>query len=171
VPDSGFFINYYLQNGTASEFVNQMHWVFNAMNSWGGVPPACLAANQQDPAKCIFAEEVSKTVRAPIFAQQSTYDSFQISAILREYSAAAINAYGAIVESRVRADLLAPHADSGVFLDSCRHHVAEWGQITIDGQTVAQALQTFYDSIGKQGKRLWAQGRPYPCAACCSNGQ
>ena len=171
VPDSGFFLNYHLSNGTASEFVDQMRWVFTAMNSTGAVPPECLAANAQDPAKCIFAEEVSKTVRAPVFAQQSTYDSFQISFILKNNSAAAINAYGAIVESRVRADLLAPHADSAVFLDSCEHHVGEWGEIAIDGQTVAQALQTFYDSIGKQGRRLWAQGRPYPCAACCKHGR
>lgn len=171
VPDSGFFLDYYLSNGTASEFVDQMRWVFTAMNSTGGVPPECVAANARDPAKCMFAEEVSKTVRAPVFAQQSTYDSFQISTILRDHSAAAINAYGAIVESRVHADLLAPHADTAVFLDSCEHHVAEWGEITIDGQTVAQALQTFYNSIGKQGKRLWAQGKPYPCPACCNNGQ
>jgi hypothetical protein len=170
VPDSGFFLNY-LINDTQSSFVKQMRWLFAAMNATGGVPQECLAANSQDPALCIFAEEVSKTIRAPIFAQQSTYDTFQDETILKNNSAVAINAYGAMIDSRVRANLLAPHADASVFLDSCSHHVAEWGDITIDGQTVAQALQTFYDSVGQQGKRLWAQGKPYPCVACCQNGQ
>ena len=84
---------------------------------------------------------------------------------------AAINAFGALINARVRADLLAPHADAGVFLDSCAHHVAEWDDIVIDGVTVHAALQDFYTSVGKGGGRLWAQGRPYPCAACCRGGQ
>jgi hypothetical protein len=171
VPDSGFFLNFNATKGPREIYGEGMRWVFNRMNGTGGVPSSCIAANPHDPALCIFAEEVAKTLRAPIFAQQSTYDTWQIASILQNSTPAAINAYGSMIASRVNADLLAPHADAAVFLDSCAHHVGEWGEITIDGVVVAQALQTFYDSVGKGGKRLWAQGRAYPCTACCSNGQ
>jgi len=143
------------------------------MNATGGVPAACRAAHAADPAACIFAENAARTLRAPVFAQQSTYDTFQIGHILDRplNDTKAINAYGALLAARVRADLLAPHPDAAVFLDSCAHHVVEWDDIVIDGVTVHEALGAFYASVGKGGKREWAQGRAYPCAACCRGGQ
>lgn len=172
VPDSGFFLNY--NSSHARTFGAAMRWVFNRANGTGGVPAACLAANAADPALCIFAEEVAKTLATPVFALQSTYDSFQVNAILQEPpgNATAVNAYGALLAARVAADLLASSPNHGVFLDSCFHHVAEWNEITIDGQTVSSALAAFYASVGTPGaKRVWAQGRAYPCKACCTNGQ
>jgi len=170
-PDSGFFLAYNASAGKG--FDANMRWVFSRMNGTGGVPAACRAANPADPAACIFAEVAARTLATPVFALQSTYDTFQIESILQRprADAAAINAYGALIEARVRADLLAPHADAAVFLDSCAHHVAEWDQIVIDGVTVHEALRDFYNSVGRAGKRVWAQGRAYPCAQCCAGGQ
>ena len=171
VPDSGFFLNYNASAGAG--YGANMRWVATRMNATGGLPPACVAANAADPASCIFAEVVARTLQTPVFAQQSTYDTYQISAILKEplKNASAINAYGEMLEARLRADLIAPHAEAAVFLDSCAHHVGEWDEIRIDGMLVHEALQAFYASVGRGGKRVWAQGRTYPCAACCTGGQ
>lgn len=151
-----------------------MRWVFSAMNSSGGVPAACIAAHPDDPALCIFAENVAPTLRTPTFALQSTYDLYQIPAIagLKPSDVAAINAYGAVLKARLEAQFLGTSAAHGVFLDSCYHHVAEWREIVIDGVDNAQALQLFYESVGTPGARTtWEQGKPYPCAACCVRGQ
>jgi hypothetical protein len=177
VPDSGFFLNY---NATSTKpphrqtYGAMMRWVFNRMNGTGGVPDACVAANPSDPALCIFAEVVSKTLKTPTLAQQSTYDSFQVDAILQQpaSNASAINAFGALLAARVQAALIGSSPDHGVFLDSCFHHVGEWNDITIDDQTISEALVEFYASVGTPGaKRVWTQGKAYPCVKCCSNGQ
>jgi len=175
VPDSGFFLQF---NSTSGEkktpYGAAMRWLFNRMNGTGGVPPACLAANPEDPASCIFAEVISQTLKTPTLAQQSTYDSFQVGSILDvpPSNTTAINAYGKLLAARVQTNLIATSPSHGVFLDSCFHHVAEWNQITIDGQTISQALAEFYADVGKPGaKQVWAQGKAYPCAECCKNGQ
>ena len=73
MPDSGFFLDF---NATAGGgYGAGMRWVFGAMNSSGGVPAACVAANAADPAKCIFAEHVAPTLKVPFFPLQSKYDS------------------------------------------------------------------------------------------------
>lgn len=167
---SGFFLNW--PNSTYS---TSMRWLFSRMNATGGVPSACVAANAADPALCIFAENAAKTIKTPVFAQQSTYDSFQIQDILQRPFAdtAAINAYGKVLGTRISASLIGSGANHAMFLDSCKHHVVEWDEITIDGQVVSAALAEFYESIkaGGGGKRVWAQGQTYPCDACCHNGQ
>jgi hypothetical protein len=171
VPDSGFFLDYNASAGAG--FAASMRWLAGRMNSTGGLPAACVAASAADPARCIFAEAAARTLRAPVFAQQSTYDTFQIQAILQRprANASAINAFGALLEARLREALLASNADAAVFLDSCAHHVGEWDDIRIDGALVHEALGEFYASVGRGGRRVWAQGRAYPCAACCAGGQ
>ena len=170
VPDSGLFLNYNASAGKG--YAADMRWIVARMNSTGGLPAACVAANAADPASCIFAETAALTLRTPVFAQQSTYDTFQIQSILQRplSNVSAINAYGALLEERLRGSLLT-HPECAVFLDSCAHHVGEWDAIRIDGALVHEALGEFYASVGKGGKRVWAQGRPYPCAACCKGGQ
>ena len=171
VPDSGFFLNYNYTAG--SGYGSDMRWIFAAMNASGALPPACLAAFADDPALCMFAEAVAPTLRTPTFALQSTYDAFQIPDIahLQPKDSAAINAYGRELEARLNATFLAG-THHGAFVDSCYHHVGEWGNISIDGQVQAQALLEFYNGLGTPGgKRLWRQGQRYPCAACCHGGQ
>jgi hypothetical protein len=169
VADSGFFLSYNASAGAG--YAADMRWIVQRMNA--SLPAACLAANAADPASCIFAETAARTLSAPLFAQQSSYDTFQIQDILRRplSDAAAINAYGATLVARLNASLLAPHPDAAVFLDSCAHHVGEWDDIVIDGTRVHRALQEFYGSIGKGGRRVWAQGQTFPCPHCCTGGQ
>ena len=67
MPDSGFFLDY---NATAAGgrmgYGQLMRWVCSAMNSTGGLPAACVAANPSDPCKCIFAEHVVATAKVPL---------------------------------------------------------------------------------------------------------
>jgi hypothetical protein len=136
----------------------------------------------------MFAENIVGTLQTPTFALQSTYDAFQVPEIARLAPAdvAAINAYGAELERRLNTSYLASSPRHAVFLDSCYHHVGEWGQIVIDGQDQAAALLEFYAAVrdsraareggaaareGGAPRQLWRQGRAYPCAACCHGGQ
>ena len=172
MPDSGFFLNYNYSSNTG--YGADMRWIYSAMNASGALPPACLAMHADDPALCMFAENVAPSLRTPFFALQSTYDAYQIPVIahLAPKDTAAINAYGVELEKRLNASYLATGAQHAVFLDSCYHHVGEWGNISIDGQVQAAALTAFYNSVGISGaKQLWRQGRAYPCTACCHGGQ
>ena len=171
VPDSGFFLNF--NSSCASGYGRDMRWVVEAMNA--SLPAACVAVHADDPALCMFAENIAPTLQTPTFALQSTYDAFQVTEIARLAPAdtAAINAYGAELERRLNSSYLASSPHHAVFADSCYHHVGEWGQIVIDGQDQAAALQEFYSAVsaGRAAKQIWRQGREYPCAACCHRGQ
>jgi len=165
LPDSGFFLDY---NSSANGYSSSMRWVFDAMNSTGGVPAACRAANPSDPALCIFAEHVAPTLKVPFFPMQSQYDSWQIGNDLRNKDQAAINAYGLKLRGLVEKNLLATNTHNGVFLDACYHHCGDWG-ITIDGDSTAVAFQTWYNSLGTAGaKQEWVNRSSYPCASCCT---
>lgn len=168
MPDSGFFLDY---NATANKgYGSLMRWVFSAMNSSGGVPAACIAANSDDPARCIFAEHVVPYSKVPLFPLQSKYDSWQIGNDLDNKTPAAINAWGTKLRGLVEENLLGPTRLNGVFLDSCNHHCGEWG-ITIDGQPTALAHQQWYRTLSVSGsKKEWNQNGTtpaYPCASCC----
>jgi hypothetical protein len=171
VPDSGFFLNWNYSANTG--YGASMRWVVAAMNA--SLPAACVAAHADDPALCIFAEAIAPTLQTPTFALQSTFDAFQVPVIahLTPADDAAINAYGAELARRMNASFLASSPRHATFLDSCYHHVGEWGQIVIDGQDQAAALAEFYAAVrsGGAAKQLWRQGRQYPCAACCHGGQ
>ena len=54
----------------------------SAMNSTGGLPAACIAANPANPSVCIFAEGVSPTLKTPFFPLQSQFDSWQVCAMI-----------------------------------------------------------------------------------------
>ena len=149
-------------------YAQTMRWVYSRMNSSGGVPAACVAANAADPARCIFAEHVAPTLRTPFFPLQSQYDSWQARNVLVNASSApAMNAYGALLRERLERSLLAPSPRSGAFLDACYHHCGNWG-MTIDGQTTAAAFSTWWDALGKAGaKQLWVNASAFPCTSCC----
>jgi len=100
----------------------------------------------------------------PIFPLQSTYDSWQIAYDLDSTNVNAINTYGKSLEDLVKAGILIkPH--NGIFLDSCEHHCGNWNSMHISGQTQATAFSDFFE--GKP-KKVWIQGKPYPCASCCT---
>ena len=173
VPDSGFFRDWTKPSKPTSNasYHSLMTWVATRMNA--SLPTACVSANPTDPTRCIFAEHVAPTLATPFFPLQSQYDAFQVVAELGSQNAAEVNAYGAELATVLVQQLINSHPTAGVFLDSCYHHTRYWGNITIDGDVAATALQAWYSSIktGAPGKRVWRQSEPYPCARCCDNGQ
>jgi hypothetical protein len=95
-------------------------------------------------------------------------DSWQEGNILFNNTPTALNAYGALLTTRLESNLLGSNPNSGVFLDSCNHHCGEWGSITIDGMNQAQAFAQWYAQQGTAGaKKEWKQGQAFPCTACC----
>jgi hypothetical protein len=175
VPDSGFFRDWTEPSGSKSNasYHSLMTWVATRMNA--SLPAACVRANSADPTRCIFAEHVAPTLATPFFPLQSRYDAYQVVAELGSQNASAINEYGAELAAVLLQQLVAAHPTAGVFLDSCYHHTRFWGNITIDGDVAAQALESWYAAIRARGappaKRVWHQQETYPCARCCENGQ
>jgi hypothetical protein len=150
-------------------YAQTMRWVYRAMNSSGGVPAACRAANPADPARCIFAEHVSPTLATPFFPLQSQYDSWQARNVLvNATSVPAMNTFGRLLRERLERSLLATNPSNGVFLDACYHHCYNWNMV-IDGQTTAAAFGQWWASLGAAGaKQEWVNGSSYPCTACCA---
>ena len=115
---------------------------------------------------CMFAEHTAPFTHTPLFALQSTYDSWQTSHVL--HPGDSVQLLGNNLTRRIQGNLFGPHPASGAFLDSCHHHCGAWNQIRIDGQLVSEAFAQWYESLGeKKAKTVWRQGQPYPCDACC----
>ena len=66
-----------------------------------------------------------------------------------------INSYGANLTNLVKENLL-NQKKNGIFLDSCRHHCGEWGEIVINGDNQATAFQKWYESTTQM---YWIQDR------------
>jgi hypothetical protein len=83
LADSGFFLDY---EGPPDPprfptygYHTGMKWAYEQMNSSAGVQQECQAAHSKmgDAWKCNFAQHTSSFNDAPLFARQSTYDSWQ----------------------------------------------------------------------------------------------
>ena len=163
-PDSGFFLDY--NNTAGAGYGAALRWVAAAMNAV--LPAACVAANADDTARCIFAEHVSATLKTPSFPLQGEYDSWQLGndARVSTNNDTAVNEWGSMLTARVNANLL-NQPQHGIFLDSCLHHCGGWNNFQSPGDKLTQALahQAWY---GGSAKRVWAQGAKYPCKECCN---
>jgi hypothetical protein len=189
LPDSGFFMDYQdptvppqplssgrggLQTTIPGNYRAAMKWVHEIQNTTAGLNPACVAAHPDTPYVCMFSEHSLPVTRAPVFSMQSTYDAWQIAHVLkaepRQFAPPAmVQAFGNNLTAKITANLLEPNPENGMFLDSCRHHCAEWNTIRIEGDVVSTAIQKWYDGIGVAGsKKTWIQGKPYPCDECCN---
>ena len=161
LPDSGFFLDY---NSTKNGgYGGLMRLVAGAMNST--LPAACVAANPGDPAACIFAETVSRTLATPTFALQGKYDSWQLvgDAGIPQNDTVGVNEWGAMLSARIGATLLA-QPRHGAFLDSCLHHCGGFDSFKVDSFTQATAHAAWY---ARGARALYNQSETYPCAACC----
>lgn len=186
MPDSGFFLDYQaadapqqsrrLLNTIPGNYHMGLKWCFDQFNATAGINPACIAAHNtggpatDDPAYlCMFAEHSAAFTHTPMFPLQSEYDSWQTGHVLKHGNdAAVVNTLGANITARMQADLFTNHPESGAFLDSCHHHCGMWNAIRIDGDLVSVAMQKWYESLGTKGtKKVWKQGKPYPCNDCC----
>jgi len=173
-----------LANTPGGTYHSGLRWVFSQMNSSAGINQDCVAAHgtggpvTDDPAYlCQFAEHTSPFTHTPLFPLQSEYDSWQTSHVLYYPNTAAdVQVLGNNLTKRIFANLLGPHPQSGVFLDSCWHHCGKWDGIRIDGDVVSSAFQQWYEGLGvtpRRGarsstKRVWQQGESYKCDSCCS---
>ena len=172
-----------------------IQWVYHFSNASSGINEDCVAAASQsmemDDWKCMFAEHVSPYVHTPMFVLQSEYDSWQTSNVLKPSRISAlisdddvdhdqaINILGKNITARLESNLFHVHPKSGGFVDSCHHHCGAWGQIVIDGDTVAQAFSKWYSGLddhqtdinqkskGTRNKKVWSQNQTYPCEVCC----
>lgn len=181
LPDSGFFLDYQdpavtcqpdvglLGNTINGNYHCGLKWTFTIQNATEGVHQDCVAAHQGEEWKCMFAEHASEHIKSPIFAMQSQYDSWQTGHVQGTGGAAKTQDLGNNITMRVQTMLMAKNPESGAFLDSCHHHCGAWNSISIDGDLVSEAIQTWYNGIGHAGsKKLWNQNQAYPCDACCT---
>jgi hypothetical protein len=166
LPDSGFFLDYNMSDGSRTPYATMMRWVASAMN--GSLPTACVAQNAADTAQCIFAEHVSKTLKTPTFPIQASFDSWQIANDLGVASSdsSAINNWGQMISERLLANLLV-QPQHGIALDSCYHHCGEeWNTLKFGTFTQATAHQAWYTN-GASSQRIYNQSMSYPCSSCC----
>jgi len=193
LADSGFFLNYDWTTqqpasgapGSATFPSNvsypwRMWWMYDQLaGNTSALSPRCLAA--QAPGSewlCYFAENVAPTLATPVYALQSYHDSYQVAAIAHvpnasaPGAAAAINAYGATLNARVKAALLGRGAAHGAALDACLHHCGseggEWPALPFAGNKTVQnaAWAAWY---AHQGPPLQEQVADFPCAWCCGH--
>jgi hypothetical protein len=188
LPDSGFFLDYQdpavrctpespvgatvgrLGNTIMGDYHCGLKWTYSQQNASGGVHRGCIRATPlQERWKCMFAKHVAPFIRAPMFALQSQYDSWQTANVQGSGGDAKSQELGNNITMRLVGSLLDHNPASGAFLDSCWHHCGAWNLIRIDGDLVSRAVQRWYNSLGQEGsKRLWNQGQPWKCAACCT---
>lgn len=171
LADSGFFLDF---NATGMPFnytfPGRMLWTYMNTNVSGGglLSPACTSTHTGSEWMCMFAENLSLTLKTPLFALQSKYDSYQIGSILHMNASAipGINAYGALLRSRLFNSLLS-NPIHGAALDSCYHHCggAVWADIPFSTSIVGQgaAFAAWYAGKG----HVFEQQDVYPCTKCC----
>lgn len=172
LPDSGFFLDGNYTRDGKSDYEARMANLFNFMNSAAGLNPLCVAKLGY---KCLFAMHLLPFITTPVFATNSVYDATMGNGdcdhsgiVFNWNNASTVNACGNFVRSLVKTLLKAP---SAAFLDSCKHHCGEWGQITIDGLRSPTAVQVWYDNgaTALPNSGYMDQDQVFPCAACCSS--
>jgi O-palmitoleoyl-L-serine hydrolase len=155
VPQSGLF-----PDGPPNYHAG-MTWAFHQQNA--SVNQDCLQS-QVPQSNCNFAQYVMKYIRTPIFPLQSTYDTWQTANEIYSNDVDLINEWGKNLTLLVWTNLLLQHDKRhGIFLDSCSHHCGAWS-IVIHGDTQATAMMKWYNQVGR---RMWIQGKDYPCLECC----
>lgn len=182
LPDSGFFLDYQnapctptsttsgrnRRNTIPGDYHCGLKWTYTQQNCSAGVNQDCIAAHTPtgDEWMCMFAEHSAEHIKHPVFAMQSEYDSWQTGHVLA--GGQPVQQMGDNITSRLQKTLMANNPESGAFLDSCHHHCGAWNSIRIDGDLVSIAIQKWYNGLGTpNNKKLWDQGKPYPCDACC----
>lgn len=180
-PPPFSFLNYNATNVPANgTFPARMLWTYTNANVSGGglLSPKCLAAHPGVEWLCMFAENLAPTLRTPTFALQSVFDSYQVGAILHANAndTAAVNAYGALLRSRVHKALLS-NKKNGAALDSCYHHCGakSWTNIAFAGididHTQGEAFAAWYGGAAacEGSQSVCEQQEAYPCEACCTS--
>jgi hypothetical protein len=187
LQDSGFFLDYN-GNPDGSGYGMTLRWVYEQQACANGVNQNCLKAMREkrrenerlsemngvasspsrlfDDASCMFAEHTGPYTSTRMFHMQSRYDAWQVICVLGQASAQSINAFGWVLEQRLRQSSLW-NPQNAAFLDSCYHHCGCWDDITINGTDINSAFEKFYL---ENARGSYFQDQDYPCADCCVNG-
>lgn len=149
--------------------------LYQFMNASSSIPPSCNAALGY---KCLFAYHLVPFLRTPVMALNSAYDATMgdgecgHSGIMLNWTdPTSVNACGNYVRWQMRHLLSGADNGNAVFLDSCKHHCGEWGQITIGNLTSPFAVQQWYNGGANSlpGGGYLDQNQVYPCDACCNS--
>lgn len=160
LPDSGFFLDYV---GFDKNYHKNMQWVFENMNSSGGVNEKCIEFYPLEKWKCFFAEHSIQFIKTPIFMLQSKYDVWQTEEILGEKNYIYINTFGDEMFKRLRNSLFRSENNSG-FISSCNSHCGVWTTIRIDNLTQEESFFLWYNDIESKPR---TQNEYFPCFHCC----
>ena len=201
-PDSGFFFS----DPTFPQWSTALEWVVAYMNSTAGLDHSCvtaMVASGEDPLSCRWPEVVVGHIEVPVFVMNSRYDPALdgISGGVGKHDVASVVAVGAMLEKLVNSTVLTDPKNAA-FITSCYQHCGQWAQdqvqstgpvgppsdanVTIDGWTAPQALDSFFASAGTPlvgagssssssagggPRKIWMQQSAYPCKTCCAGGQ
>lgn len=171
--DSGFDMDIHMFTSLKKYVVDS-----TGQNATAMLSRSCLKRHSNEKEKCLIASVLVSDIQTPVFGWQSEFDSDQRDCEMTPRCAAneeCVNGYGKNLTNAVMKWLLGDSARGhGVFLDSCSRHCArngpEWqkGTIgeTVDGMTPLQALDLWYRGV-HGGRKLWRQGKIFPCTDCC----
>lgn len=107
------------------DFSGAMRSLFTMANISAGANVECImktARTHRDASMCIFAGNLVKHIKTPLFMIQSMYDSWQLTHILgntRNYSL--VNTFGREIVHQITTHLLSK-PQHGTFLEACFHH-------------------------------------------------
>lgn len=169
-PDSGFFVNYKLENSNRPTYLDLMQ---DGYKFHQPTLPSTSKCTTQDPSHCLLAENVVPYIQAPIFVMQPLYDSWAKGAIeLSRDNHAEVNAYGKLVTNTIRNTVLSSGGttNNGIFLDACTRHGCNGYEVYIDGINKMNALKMWYEAEEESfdhGPDIHIQDEQYPCLDCC----
>lgn len=157
-----------------------MWWLWEQLaGNTSAIDARCVAAQASGSEwLCLFAEQLARFVKTPIFALQSFYDSYQIGAIAHANATApadapGINAFGAALKARVKSNLLAGAVRHGAALDGCTHHCGNagtvWPAVTFNATAGGHVAQNgaWHAWYAGGAQRTYEQAAAYPCKECC----
>ena len=179
-----FFLNHATVAG-APTYIDEMRWVYETMNSTGGVNAACVANTPAELRwQCIFANASYAHTTTPIFPLNSAVDAWQMANIFdldselnttcstdefancNEAEIYALNMWELDFLHDMRASPTFRKPGNGGFIESCLEHCAAQTSSTantyaVDGVTMMQGLTAWWaDAAAAPAERHWH----WPCA-------
>lgn len=183
-PDSGIFLDSANFHSKVHEYRNWFENLFHFSNSESSPPvPDCVKAFPKEPFRCMFAENMEKFIKTPLFPLQSLYDSWSLPNILgigcaKDSSLKACNAQEmAYIEdyhkntSKVLTDITS-RAENGCWAPVCVDHCYTFGtfynknfEIPMgSGNTCDKTMKLWYDKHPGNHRHIdtgsWPSNKP-----------
>uniref|UniRef100_A0A061R971 Pectin acetylesterase n=1 Tax=Tetraselmis sp. GSL018 TaxID=582737 RepID=A0A061R971_9CHLO len=165
--DAGIFPEWQDSSSPACRYRERMERVYSLHRPVSSALGRCVGAlgNGSAPWSCLFGANLLPFVEMPVFAVSSVHDAWMLSHVICNASAEVIADFGASLAEAI-AGAVRLHGQAGAFVEPCHHHTKCWADVTVEGQTPAEAFSEWYRSAG-QGRMLWAAAdEPFGSAAC-----